>query len=46
MYVEKFIFYVMFYDDIILFCKENNIFEVVIVGDIMSYYFEEYDILY
>ncbi|NOS31005.1 hypothetical protein GUR42_14805, partial [Staphylococcus aureus] len=28
------------------FCKENNISEVVIAGDIMSYHLEEYDILH
>ena len=36
----------MSYDDIISFCKENNISEVVIAGDIMSYHLEEYDILH
>ena len=35
----------MSYDDIISFCKENNISEVVIAGD-MSYHLEEYDILH
>lgn len=46
LHAEKLTPYVMSYDDIISFCKENNISEVVIAGDIMSYHLEEYDILH
>ena len=38
LHAEKLTPYVMSYDDIISFCKENNISEVVIAGDIMSYH--------
>ncbi|EOD7607230.1 TPA: deoxyribodipyrimidine photo-lyase [Staphylococcus aureus] len=46
LHAEKLTPYVMSYDDIISFCKENNISEVVTAGDIMSYHLEEYDILH
>ncbi|EHJ07077.1 cryptochrome/photolyase family protein [Staphylococcus simiae] len=38
--------FVMKYDDVITFCQQHQITEVVIAGDIMSYHHETYDILH
>ncbi|MBO1198867.1 deoxyribodipyrimidine photo-lyase [Staphylococcus simiae] len=38
--------FVMEYDDVITFCQQHQITEVVIAGDIMSYHHETYDILH
>ncbi|WP_214225753.1 cryptochrome/photolyase family protein [Staphylococcus argenteus] len=43
---KGFIPHVLSYENIISFCKKNNITEVVVAGDIMSYHLEDYDILH
>lgn len=38
--------FVIAYDDIVKFCQQHQITELVVAGDIMSYHHEKYDILH